>query len=48
MWGNGTRFNFIFPMNFGFRKSILKSIGNSRLEDPQIQAPCALSYRKEK
>lgn len=47
MWGNGTRYNFFYPMNFGFRQSILKSLGNSRPADPQIQAPCDLSYRKE-
>jgi len=30
MWGNGTRYNFFFPMNFGYRQSILKVIKNSR------------------
>jgi len=26
MWGNGTRYNFFFPMNFGYRQSILKGV----------------------
>jgi radical SAM superfamily enzyme YgiQ (UPF0313 family) len=25
MWGNGTRYNFFFPMNYGFRQSIRKA-----------------------
>lgn len=25
MWGNGTRYNFFFPMNFGYRQSIAKA-----------------------
>jgi radical SAM superfamily enzyme YgiQ (UPF0313 family) len=25
MWGNGTRYNFFFPMNFGFRQSVKKA-----------------------
>ncbi len=25
MWGNGTRYNFFFPMNFGYRQSIKKA-----------------------
>jgi radical SAM superfamily enzyme YgiQ (UPF0313 family) len=29
MWGNGTRYNFFYPMNFGFRQSILKSLKDS-------------------
>lgn len=27
MWGNGTRYNFFFPMNFGYRQSIKKAYG---------------------
>jgi radical SAM superfamily enzyme YgiQ (UPF0313 family) len=30
MWGNGTRYNFFFPMNFGFRQSILKAMKGCR------------------
>lgn len=30
MWGNGTRYNFFFPMNFGFRQSILKTMKGCR------------------
>ena len=26
MWGNGTKYNFFFPMNFGFRQSIRKAL----------------------
>jgi radical SAM superfamily enzyme YgiQ (UPF0313 family) len=26
MWGNGTQYNFFFPMNFGFRQSINKAL----------------------
>jgi radical SAM superfamily enzyme YgiQ (UPF0313 family) len=27
MWRNGTRYNFFFPMNFGYRQSIRKAFG---------------------
>lgn len=27
MWGNGTRYNFFYPMNFGYRQSIKKAYG---------------------
>ncbi len=26
MWGNGTKYNFFFPMNFGYRQSIRKAM----------------------
>ncbi len=30
LWGNGTYKNFFYPMNFGFRQSILKTIKNKQ------------------
>lgn len=30
MWGNGTRYNFFFPMNFGYRQSIAKASPSAR------------------
>lgn len=30
MWGNGTKYNFFFPMNFGFRQSIRKALKHVR------------------
>jgi radical SAM superfamily enzyme YgiQ (UPF0313 family) len=29
MWGNGTQYNFFFPMNFGFRQTIRTSLKHS-------------------
>lgn len=45
MWGNGTKYNFFFPMNFGYRQSIKKALAGIRrkgpLPEPQEQAVCA-------
>jgi hypothetical protein len=26
IWGNGTRYNFFYPMNYGYRQSIKKAL----------------------
>jgi hypothetical protein len=31
IWGNGTRYNFFYPVNYGYRQSIKKALSDDAI-----------------